>query len=618
MNRRHRMPFGAEVLAGGQVRFRLWAPKARQVAVRLVGTATDLAMEPRDGGWFELTAAAHAGQRYLYVIDNDRAVPDPASRFQPEDVHGPSEIVDPHAFEWKDSSWRGRRWEEAVFYELHVGAFAPDGDYGAIMAKLDHLVELGVTAIELMPLSESPGQHNWGYDGVYPFAPEARYGRPDDLKSLVSAMHQRGLMVFLDVVYNHFGPEGNYLHSYAPQFFTERHQTPWGAAINFDGPDCRVPRDFFIQNALYWLEEYHFDGLRLDAVHAICDDSSPHILTELAETVAARLPTDRQAHLVLENDDNAARYLARDAHGQPRQYAAQWNDDLHHALHVLVTGEKEGYFEDYAERPVAQFGRALAEGFIYQGEPSRHRGGKNRGEPSGGLPPTAFVSFLQNHDQVGNRAMGERIFALAAPEAVRAAMAAILMAPAPPLLFMGEEWGARQTFPFFCDFGPDLADSVREGRRREFSRFPEFASAEAREHIPDPVAPGTFAGAVLDWSDLEKSPHREWLAFYRKLLQLRRTAIMPRLPGIVGGAAHYDLPGDTPSAGGLLRVAWRLGDGSRLTLIANMAAAEASAAGMAAPDAVIYATHSDWDRPAPRRRLSPWSVAWFLGVGSNP
>ena len=350
---------------------------------------------------------------------------------------------------------------------------APSRDRAVIAGvidKLDHLATLGVTAIELMPVADTPGRRNWGYDGVCLFAPQSAYGRPEELKALVDAAHGRGLMVFLDVVYNHFGPEGNYLHVYAPQFFTDRYHTPWGAAINFDG-GFRPVRDFFIENALYWLEEYHLDGLRLDAVHAIRDNSTPDILVELAETVRRRVGTGRQVHLVLENDDNASRYLERDRDDRPRWYTAQWNDDAHHALHVLLTGEDAGYYGDYSDAPARHLGRTLAEGFAYQGEASPHRGGSPRGTPSKRLPATAFVPFLQNHDQVGNRAFGDRISTLADADAVRAAVAVLLLAPSPPLLFMGEEWAARQPFPFFCDFGPDLADKVREGRRREFARF---------------------------------------------------------------------------------------------------------------------------------------------------
>jgi maltooligosyltrehalose trehalohydrolase len=565
-------------------------------------------MRASEGGWFDLEAdAARAGSRYVYVIDNGQAVPDPASRFQPDDVHGASEVIDPASFAWTDESWRGRPWVDTVIYELHVGTFTPAGTYGGVVEKLDYLADLGVTAIELMPLSESPGRHNWGYDGVQPFAPEGQYGRPEALKALVQAAHAKGLMVFVDVVYNHFGPEGNYLHLYAPQFFTDRHQTMWGAGINFDGPDSRAVRNFFIHNALYWIEEFGIDGLRFDAVNAITDDSRPHILTELAEAVHRAIPDDRHVHLVLENGENTAAYLERDGDGRPRWYTAQWNDDIHHALHVPLTNEIAGYYADYRDRRIEHLGRGLAEGFIFQGEKSDYLGDHARGEPSGHLPPPSFVSFLQNHDQIGNRAFGDRIGKLAEPEAIRAAAAIVLLAPAVPLLFMGEEWSAAQPFLFFCDFGPDLAQAVRDGRRREFARFPEFADEAVRARIPDPNAPETFAQSVLDWTAPAIEPHRSWLAFYRELLTLRRREIVPRLSGISGGQARFEL-----LEGEVLRVDWRLGDGSDLTLIAHMSGAVVPAKKLEIGGRLLYSTGSEADG-RPLRRLPPWFVAWYLG-----
>ena len=511
MKRAHAMPFGAEVDAAGGVRFRLWAPSARSVGVRLEapGAEREIPMRAEAGGWFRIEVSdARPGSRYRYRIDGDFLVPDPASRFQPESVHGPSEVIDPSAFEWTDDEWRGRAWEETVLYELHVGVFTEHGNYVGVAEHLDHLVDLGVTAVELMPVAECPGDFNWGYDGVYPFAPDCCYGRPEDLKALVEAAHARGLMLLLDVVYNHFGPEGNYLPRYAEPFFTKRHRTPWGAAIDFESEHSRTVRDFFIHNALYWLEEYRFDGLRLDAVHAIHDASKPDILTELAEAVHERIE-DRQIHLVLENDRNEARRLARNARNEARLYSAQWNDDIHHTLHVVLTGECEGYYADYAEHPIRQLGRCLATGFAYQGEPSTFRRGEPRGEPSAHLPPAAFVSFLQNHDQVGNRAFGERIVRLTEPEALRAVLAVLLLAPSPPLLFMGEEWGCEQPFPFFADFGAALAARVREGRRREFERFPEFRDEAVRERIPDPGARETSQiSPVCDCQPVTRSAPR--------------------------------------------------------------------------------------------------------------
>jgi maltooligosyltrehalose trehalohydrolase len=611
MNRVHRMPFGAES-AGGQARFRIWAPSAAQVDVALPsgGAVSYVPMQPRGEGWFESLSPAAPGTPYRFRIDGGLEVPDPASRYNPDDVQGASVVVDPADFEWTDGGWRGRPWEEAVLYELHVGTFTPEGTYAAATGRLDYLASLGVTAIELMPLADFPGRRGWGYDGVLPFAPEAAYGRPRDLKRFVNEAHARGLMVFLDVVYNHFGPEGNYLHAYARPFFTERQHTPWGAAINFDGLQSRPVRDFFIHNALYWLEEYHMDGLRLDAVHAIMDEGSPHILVELAERVRAGPGRARHVHLVLENDNNESRYLSAGG-GPPRGFNAQWNDDVHHAFHVLLTGETDGYYTDYADEPARHLGRALAEGYAYQGERSRHRGGAARGEPSGALPPAAVVSFLQNHDQVGNRAFGERLAALADERALRAAVCAWLLAPAPPLLFMGEEFGAATPFLYFCDFGPGLGDAVTRGRRREFAAFARFASAEAQAAIPDPNAPETFARSRLDWDCLSAPPHSRWLACYRRLLALRREHIVPLLAGAGGRAGRYAVRGPA----GVV-VEWRLARGSRLEIRLNLSAQECSAAPPSAP--LLHCEPGSAAEAFAAGRLPAHAAACYLAAGDRP
>jgi 1,4-alpha-glucan branching enzyme/maltooligosyltrehalose trehalohydrolase len=533
------------------------------VALQLGDAALPMDAEPE--GWFSLTTdRAGAGARYRYVVDGN-AYPDPASRRQPEGVHGASEVVDPGMYSWTASGWRGRAWEEIVLYELHLGTFSATGDFSGAIGHLDHVRALGATAIELMPIAEFPGTRGWGYDGTYLYAPSSRYGRPEDLKRLVEACHARDLAVFLDVVYNHFGPEGNYLPAIAPDFFSNRHQTPWGAAIDFSGPRSRPARDFVIHNALYWLEEFSFDGLRLDAVHAIRDGCDPDILTELAQTVRRRI-TDREIHLVLENDRNQARYLTRDAQ-QVVSYAAQWNDDLHHALHVLITGEDVGFYGDYARQPAAHLGRALAEGFAYQGEASWFRGGKPRGESSTALPPTALIAFLQNHDHVGNQPLGTRLSVRAAEPALHAGVAIVLLSPQVPLLFMGEEWASAEPFLFFCDFEPNLADAVREGRRREFSQYPEFRNAAARELIPDPTLPSTFERSKLDWTGPAHPAHAAWLTRYRGLLSIRSREIVPRLKGMKGSAGHYRVLGTNSVA-----VEWRMGDGSSLGLIANFGA----------------------------------------------
>ncbi|HZY65098.1 MAG TPA: malto-oligosyltrehalose trehalohydrolase [Rubrobacteraceae bacterium] len=594
MRRSHKLPFGAEYLGEGETRFTLWAPAAKRVELSLED-GERVAMRRGEDGVFAVTAAAEPGARYRYLVDDEQGVPDPASRYQPEDVHGPSQVVDLEAFEWRDEDWKGRPWEETVLYELHVGSFSPEGTFGEVKDKLDHLVELGVTAVELMPLADFPGGCNWGYDGVLPYAPDSSYGTPEDLKELVQAAHEKGLMVFLDVVYNHFGPEGNYLNVYAPQFFTERHATPWGAAINFDGDESRQVREYFIHNALYWIEEYHIDGLRLDAVHAIVDESEKHVLEELAERVQGGPGRDRHVHLVLENEANAARYM-RDG-----LYRAQWNDDFHNALHVALTGETSGYYGGYADAPMRLLARCLAEGFAYQGEPSQYRDGEKRGESSADLPATSFVSFLQNHDQVGNRAFGERITRLAQPEAVRAAAAMYLLSPQIPMLFMGEEWAAEEPFLFFCDFEEDLAPLVTEGRREEFAKFPEFSDPETRERIPDPSERETFEMSVLDWDDAKE--HRSWLELYKELLRLRREEIVPRLEGISGGRAECHLVGDRG-----LRARWTLGDGSVLTLLANLGD-EPLDGFDDAPGRLLYATR---EVKREGRELPAWSVAWYL------
>jgi len=565
--RRHALPFGAELQDGG-VRFRVWAPRAHAVSVLLENNTgqerVELPMEPEPDGFFALTTdRARPGTRYWYAVDG-APLPDPASRFQPDGVHGPSEVIDPTAYRWHDDRWRGRAWEEIVIYELHLGTLSPEGDFAGAVAHLDHLRDLGVTAVELMPIAEFAGRRNWGYDGVQLYAPASCYGRPEALKALVEACHARGLAILLDVVYNHFGPEGNYLPRLAPDFFTERHHTPWGAAIDYDGPQSRPVRDFVIHNALYWLKEFHFDGLRLDAVHAIVDNSSPDILTELAETVRREV-TGREVHLVLENDKNEARRLER-REGRVCRYTAQWNDDLHHALHVLLTGEDSGYYADYADSPAVHLGRALATGFAYQGEPSPYRDGELRGEPSHDLPATAFISFLQNHDQIGNTPFGTRLTTRTSEPLLHAAVAILLLSPQVPMLFMGEEWASVRPFSFFCDFAPPLDAAVREGRRREFARFAEFSDAAARETIPDPTAEESFVASRLDRSEAREPAHARWLDRYRRLMELRRQIIIPRLSGMAPGGA-YELLG--PKA---LRVRWQLGDGSTLMMLANFSA----------------------------------------------
>ncbi|MFZ5532917.1 MAG: malto-oligosyltrehalose trehalohydrolase [Pseudomonadota bacterium] len=604
----HEMPFGPQRLSDGRVQFRLWAPaqKAPRLQLSDGGTEHLLTLQPGEAGWFEVTLdEAATGQTYRFRLDDGLCVPDPASRFQPADVHGPSELIDPAAYRWQHADWRGRPWDEAVIYELHVGSFSPEGSYEGVIRRLDHLVDLGITAIELMPLADFPGQRNWGYDGVLPFAPDSAYGRPEDLKRLIDAAHGRGLMVFLDVVYNHFGPDGNYLHAYAPTFFTPRHHTPWGDAINFDDDDSATVRAFFIHNALYWLEEYRFDGLRFDAVHAIHDDSKPHILEALAAAVRGRLGHDRHIHLVLENEANQARFLARDAQGHAPAYVAQWNDDFHHAAHVLATGESEGYYTDFSEEPLRLLARCLSEGFAYQGDPSLFKQGESRGEPSAHLPPGVFVNFLQNHDQIGNRALGERLSVLAPEPRLRALTEILLLAPGPPMLFMGQEWASRRPFLFFCDFAGELGDAVREGRRKEFAAFAAFADPEARARIPDPVDPATFTASGLDWTELAQPESARWLALHRELLRLRAAHIVPLLR-----VGHPTATAEI--TGSLLAVDWDWPDGQRLSLTANLGD-DAVTCPARSGDAVYYSPGADGADGA----LAGWSVRWTCRAGEG-
>ena len=534
------LPFGAQPLDNGAVSFRLWAPAQHAVALVLEGDKT-LPMHRRSDGWFEVTAACALGTRYCYRLDDGMRVPDPASRGQWADVHGPSVVVDPRAYHWRNKGWRGRPWRETVLYELHVGIC---GGFSGVMRELPRIAALGVTAVELMPINDFPGCRNWGYDGALPYAPDRAYGTPDELKALIDTAHDHGLMIFLDVVYNHFGPDGNYLSCYAPQFFRNDMRTPWGPAIEFRRSEVR---NYFTQNALYWLMEYRFDGLRFDAVHAITEQDW---VDEMARTVRQTLEPSRHAHLVLEHHNDAS-HLARDCD-------AQWNDDGHNALHVLLTGEDGGYYADY-DRPAEQLARCLAEGFAFQGEVSRYQG-EPRGTPSAHLPPTAFVLFLQNHDQIGNRAFGERLTVLADPQALEAAIALQLLCPQIPLLFMGEETASRTPFLFFTDHSAELACAVREGRRADFARFQEFADPAQRERIPDPNAAGTFE-ASEPRPDAAAAETRQSL--YRRLLALRHETIVPRLAGARAIEAH--------AIGHKAVLArWRLGDDSVLTIATNL------------------------------------------------
>ena len=572
-------PHGAIMLDAQHTRFALWAPDAFYVSVELED-GKSVAMLPQAEGWFEVEIKCPAGTRYRYNIDGEKDVPDPASRAQACDVHGWSRVVDPLAYKWRHSQWQGRPWHEAVIYELHVGAM---GGYAGVEKHLPRLAELGVTAIELMPLAQFPGERNWGYDGVLPYAPHSSYGTPEQLKHLIDSAHEHGLAVILDVVYNHFGPDGNYLGQYAQGFFREDVHTPWGAGIDFER---REVRHFFLDNALMWLMEYRFDGLRLDAVHAI---DNPGFLQQLAQRVRRQVDTGRHVWLVLENEFNQASLLEHD-------FDAQWNDDGHNALHVLLTGETDAYYSDFAADTTAKLARCLGEGFIYQGETTRH--GHTRGEPSAHLPPSAFVLFLQNHDQIGNRALGERLHQLCSPQALKAATTLLLLSPMIPLMFMGDEVNAKEPFLFFTDHHGELAEAVREGRRNEFADFAAFQDPERRERIPDPNALPTFQQSNPTFTDSEQAQ------FYRQLLSLRHRHLVPHLPGSVALGAQV-------LADGAVTARWRLGNGSLLQIDLNLSATPVN---HPAPEHLLFATPAEQGA-----QLPPYSARVSLSpVGEHP
>jgi maltooligosyltrehalose trehalohydrolase len=494
-------------------RFEVWAPNAERVELSL--REDRLEMAPEGGGWFSLAADAAHGDDYGFSLDGGDPLPDPRSPHQPHGPHGPSRVVDHGAFEWTDDMWRGAPLASAVVYELHIGTFTPEGTFDAAIARLDQLVELGVTAVELLPVAEFSGDHGWGYDGVDLFAPHHAYGGPDGLKRLVDACHSRGLAVIMDVVYNHLGPSGNYLSQFGP-YFTDRYATPWGEAINFDGPGSAAVRAFFIENALMWLDDYHCDGLRLDAVHAILDSSALHILEELAVAVE-RLSSSIGRHLFLiaESDLNDPRIIqTREAGGYGID--AQWSDDFHHALHACITGETNGYYSDFGD--LEHLAIALQEAFVYGGRysPSRDR---VHGRKPVGINGRRFLGYIQNHDQIGNRATGDRLSAIVPPDLLKVAAALVFTAPFVPMIFQGEEWGASTPFLYFTNH-PDeeLGRAVSEGRKREFAAF-----GWDPDSIPDPQDPETFHRSKLNWDELDDSPHKEILEWHRQLIDLRKS-----------------------------------------------------------------------------------------------
>lgn len=492
--------------------FRVWAPQARTVELALRDERVPMQRDD-DGVWTARNVAPSGGDDYAFVVDGD-ALPDPRSARQPAGVHARSQVVDHAAFAWHDAGFHPPSLAGAVLYELHVGTFTVAGTFDAAVERLDHLVELGVSHVELLPVNSFDGTHGWGYDGVALFAPFEPYGGPDGLKRLVDACHARGLGVILDVVYNHLGPSGNYLGRFAP-YFTDRYRTPWGEAVNYDGPASDPVRRFVIDNALGWVRDYHVDGLRLDAVHAIFDFSATHLLEELGREVhAAGAALGKHVAVIAESDLNDPRLLyAREAGGYGLD--AQWSDDFHHALHALLTGEQHGYYEDFGG--FAEVARAFEHAYVYADRYSRHRG-RRHGRAAVGLDGTRFVVFLQNHDQVGNRARGDRLWQLCGVARAKVGAALLLTSPYVPLLFQGEEWAATAPFQYFTAH-PDeaLGAAVREGRTREFAAF------AWQGEVPDPQSPETFARSKLDWTELGRAPHAAMLDWYRALLRLRRS-----------------------------------------------------------------------------------------------
>jgi len=505
---------GATYLGDRRCQFNVWAPLAERVDVHVIAPQDrTMALEKNPQGYYQaLVEGIEPGATYAYVLDGVHECPDPASRLQTRGVHGPSTVVNP-AFDWCDQGWFGLPLQRYIIYELHVGTFTPEGTFEAVISYLDYLKDLGITAVEIMPVAQFPGGRNWGYDGVYPFAVQDSYGGPRGLKRLVNACHLKGLAVVLDVVYNHLGPEGNYLGEFAP-YFTDWYRTPWGTAINFDGPDSDHVRRFFIENALDWITEFHVDALRLDAVHAILDHSSQHFLEQLSKAIAARAEElNRRAFLIAESSDNDRRLITPpDIGGYGMD--AQWSDDFHHCVHTLLTGELEGYYEDYGS--VKQLAKAMQEGFVYSGVYSLYRR-RRHGSPSGDLPGQRFVICTQNHDQVGNRILGERLSTLVSFEHLKLAAGLLLLTPSIPMLFMGEEYGETAPFQYFISHtDPDLVAAVRDGRRREFAAF------AWQDEPPDPQDEGTFLACKLDHGRRDQGPHHVLLEFYRELIRLRR------------------------------------------------------------------------------------------------
>lgn len=548
--------WGAHFIGDGRVRFRLWAPGESSLSLRLGDR--DVPMRAGEDGWFEIEMEdVRPGQAYEYVLGDGTSVPDPAARGLAGDVHGPSLVLDPLSYRWKHAEWRGRPWHEAIIYELHIGTFTPEGTFSAAAERLSHLAAIGVTAIEIMPVAQFGGARGWGYDGVFHYAPHNAYGTADEMKALIDEAHGLGLMVFLDVVYNHFGPEGNALPRYASKFFHQEKETPWGAAIAFEK---KPVRNYFIDNALYWIGEFHLDGLRFDAIDQILDEGGdPHVIVEIASRIRARF-ADRHVHLITEDPRNLTGLRHQPGPGKERLYDGDWNDDYHHAAHVLATGETKGYYSDFAEDPLEKFALALAKGYVFPGKPPA-----GEAHPAPCLP--SLVSFLQNHDQAGNRAFGDRLISLIPADMLKALMTITMLSPHMPMLFMGEEFGETRPFCFFTDYTGDLARAVREGRRGEANNFGGMPTGRTEKDLPDPNAPETFAQSKLDWEKTESPEGRGWTGFMRDLIRTRQRFIIP----LLAGAREGETEGRVMVAErGLLAVDWRVKGGARLHLRANL------------------------------------------------
>jgi maltooligosyltrehalose trehalohydrolase len=514
-----RPSWGATPRDGG-TEFRVWAPEAAAVSVVFERRARNVTrpLVAADGVFSGWVPEVWPGTRYAFELEPGRALPDPASRWQPEGPHGRSAVVNPWGYAWADDKWTGLDPRRLVIYELHVGAFTREGTFAGVERKLDALVDLGITALELMPIAEFAGRRNWGYDGVALFAPSHHYGSPDDLRRLVDAAHQRGLGIILDVVYNHLGPDGAYVATYAPQFFTDRHHTPWGDAVNLDGPGCEMVRSFLLENALHWVHEYHVDGLRLDATHALYDDSPTHFLAELGMRLRHSLPRGRSAVLIAEDERNEAA-LVRPLTRQGLGLDGVWADDFHHEVRRIAAGDAEGYFRSY-RGDTRDLARTITQGWLFTGQVAAHSG-EARGTDPTDVGLERFVICIQNHDQVGNRAFGDRLSHAVDAATYRAASALMLLAPETPLLFMGQEWAASSPFQFFTDHHDELGEAVTRGRRQEFSSFSAFSDPEAREKIPDPQAEDTFERSRLLWEERDLDEHATVLALYRTLLHIR-------------------------------------------------------------------------------------------------